>query len=147
MRTSKLVAGLVAVIGLTVGVTLVASGQGTPEGGPPGNTGQNPNARMQVVVIGQASPGTVAFQRAKNVQSLTNPAEGVFCVRPTTASGITPAKAVPNITMTSSSATEDVLVTWRVERSHCPVRNFELVAYDLSTGSEENVAHFAVTVG
>jgi hypothetical protein len=49
--------------------------------------------------------------------------------------------------MGSASASEDVLVTWRTDRSNCPVKTFEFVAYDLSTGSEENLAQFAVTVG
>jgi hypothetical protein len=102
---------------------------------------------MQIVVIGNPSVGSVGYQRAKNVQSITNPTEGVFCLRPTAASGITPAKAIPNITMGSASASEDVLVTWRTDRSNCPVKTFEFVAYDLSTGSEENLAQFAVTVG
>jgi hypothetical protein len=147
MRITKVLVGLAAVVGLTVGVTLVAAGQGGPEGGPAPNTGQNPNARMQALVLGTSNVGTVGIQRRKNVQALTNPAVGVFCLQPTTASGITPSKAVPNITMGSASATEDVLVTWRVQRSECPIRNFEFVAYDLSTGSEENLAKFAVTVG
>ena len=141
----EILGGLAAVIGLTVGIALVASGQGNPEGGPPGNTGQNPQRQDAAVVIGSSTVGTVGHQR-RRTSSAHQPGRGRFCLQPTTASGITPIKAIPNITMPERQHLRWTSSSPGGPSARLPGQNFEFVAYDLSTGSEET-SEVAVTVG
>lgn len=74
-----------------------------------------PNARLAALI---RPPGVLILN--KGVQRVTNPAAGVYCILPTTASGITPSTAVPVVSVEYFySKLNEAKVQWAHAGSPC----------------------------
>jgi hypothetical protein len=149
------VAGLLLAGGFGAGVSLAASGGGN--GKYPTAAAERAAAEANLPVDEASEARMIAFvdgnpvgrvvKRSLGVQTVTNPRPGRFCVRPTEASGVSPANTVP-IVATEYIGTSgfDGLAQWNASRQGCPAGTFSINAFDASEGTPLNDVAFTIVV-
>lgn len=138
----------VALSAAVFGGVAMANGGGKGEAAPSDTetvAAQAPGARMAVYVQGGAAAGTFTVVRQQGVVSVSNPANGVYCIKPV--AGVSPAKIVPMVsTEYSNTAGFDSLAQWSVEKAGCPSGTFRISTFDVSVGGLFNQVAFTVVV-
>jgi hypothetical protein len=92
---------------------------------PPATVADAPNARMAALI---RPPGVLILN--KGVQTVTNPATGIYCILPTAASGITPKTAVPSVSVEFYySKLNEAKVQWAYAGSPCGNTRFAVYTF------------------
>ena len=111
-------------------------------------TAQAPNARLAVLIDGNNPTGTFTVIRKKGVAMVTNPLDGVFCIKPSNAK-VNVGRIVPNVT-TEWHYTKTVGYTqalWDSAGASCPAGTIEVNAITSDAGqTSQNDVGFSVTV-
>ena len=157
MRRSLLIVLTALLAGvLGAGVAVAATGGGRSPESTSVNEGVAPilvnaqarDARLVVHIDGNAGLNTFNIARAKGVTAVTNPAEGLYCIRPNVP-GLQPARIVPAVSVDwSTSPTNAVMAQWKSNRGACPVGNIAIVTINGEDGTwdEDNNVGFTVVV-
>lgn len=107
---------------------------------------QAPNARLVAVVDGGATAGNFVVRRGKNIQSVTNPDTGIFCITPRPGAGITPGAAVPIVsTEFDGTPSDNHFANWDRTPDDCGPGKIEVQAFELGVGDVNDVG-FTVVV-
>jgi hypothetical protein len=148
MRRSVAVLAVTGCVGAgAVGGAALAGGGSTNDG--PGAVStqaiggaQAPNARLAVVV---RSSGAVL--RSKGVRSVSNPAPGIYCIRPSRGAGIRFGKYVPSVSVEWGGSLGDALsAQWHASTRHCASKRIEVHTYNGDDGSWDPDGDVAFTV-
>jgi len=114
---------------------------------PEGNVPVDADSMARVLVHVDGQPSGRVIKRSRGVQSVTNPVPGRFCLRPTAASGVSPANTVP-IVSTEYIGTSgfDGFAQWNASRQGCPGGTFAINTFDASESRALNDVSFTVVV-
>ena len=148
-RVSALVLALLLAGAMGAGVAVAAGGGGreaaNPEGVSPPVAADAPGARLALVVDVGDTLGITHIHQNKGVQSVTNPATGIFCVKAAPSTGIRAGRAVPMVsTEWNFSANDQTVVQWNSNRQICTAGTFEVRSFD--TGGQQNNAGFTMVI-
>lgn len=103
-----------------------------------------PNARLVAFIIGGATP-RVIYQ--KGVQSVTSPAVGEVCVRPTPSSGVKPSNSVPIVSVEYyHSQYYAIFAQWARRGSSCPATTIPIYTATIDDAFWEFVDEIAFMV-
>lgn len=106
---------------------------------------QAPGARLALYVQGGATAGTFNVVRQQGVVSVTNPSDGLYCIRPV--AGVAPAKVVPSVsTEYANTAGYDGLAQWAVTRGPCPTGTIRVMTFHVNGSGPLNQVAFTVVV-
>lgn len=107
---------------------------------------QAPNVRLAVVVFGGDTTGTFQIKRTKGVASVSNPATGYFCIKPSSTT-MKLGKIVPQVTVDAQGTpNSDTTVVWSSLNWVCPAGTIEIQAFQVSTRTSRNRAGFSLVV-
>jgi uncharacterized protein YbjT (DUF2867 family) len=153
MRTKTRVSALLFALLLAgvagAGVAVAAGGgareTGNPEGVSPPVAADAPGARLALVLDANETVGITHIHQNKGVQSVTNPATGIFCVKAAPSAGIRAGRAVPTVTVEwNFSANDQTVVQWNAVRQICGAGTFEVRGFD--TGGDQNNVGFTMVI-
>lgn len=138
----------VALSAAVFGGVAMANGGGKGEAAPSNAetiAAQAPGARMAVYIQGGAAAGTFTVVRQQGVVSVSNPATGVYCIKPV--AGVAPAKVVPVVsTEFVNTAAYDGFAQWSVDKAPCTSGNIRITTFDVSATAPFNQVAFTVVV-
>jgi hypothetical protein len=149
-----LVALLAGALGAGVAVAAVGDGRApesaaSTEGVAPIEVNaQAPNARLVVHVNGNDYGSGFTIKRAKGVAAVTNPSNGIFCIRPSDPRMVL-TRIVPSVSVDWTESPDNaVTAQWASNRRSCPRGNIGIVTMNGSTGTwvDSNNVGFTVVV-
>jgi hypothetical protein len=109
-------------------------------------TAQAPNARLALVVDGNATVGSFTTLRKKGVASVTNPYAGIYCITPSS-STMALGKIAPMVTLeVSGTPNPDTMVGWSRLLVYCPNGTIEVDSFQIGTRMGRNDVGFSLTV-
>jgi hypothetical protein len=142
---------------LGAGVAVAATGDGrapevvapVAEGvAPIEHVAQAPNARLVVHVNGNDFGSGFNIRRAKGVAVVTNPSEGIYCIRPNVPN-MALTRIVPSVSVDWTESPDNaVTAQWASNRRSCPRGNIGIVTMNGSSGTwvDSNNVGFTVVV-
>jgi hypothetical protein len=109
---------------------------------------QAPNARLVAHINGNDHGSGFQIRRAKGVALVTNPADGIYCIRPTDPRMVL-GRIVPSVSVDwSESPVNAVMAQWSSTRRGCPRRTISIITIVGQDGTwdETNNVGFTVVV-
>ncbi len=110
---------------------------------------QAPNARLAGLIGISEGGSLVHISRRKNIQGVTRPAAGVFCIVPSSTAGLSLSAILPVVTAVKSNIGTIATAFLDPTNTHCAINAIEVQTYNFHPGTDFYIrtdAYFTIIV-